>query len=377
MQIESVTRNGLCISCGICASVCPKECITSEYKNGSYLPTIDESKCINCGLCHRLCPGKGVDYLKMYEMLESPIPNDIMIGNFRECLTVQAKDKNILHKSASGGVVTTLVSQLLNDEIYDSAFLIDTYNHDQETFSQRYSKDMDLNNTLKSRYIAVNHSHAVKYILKNRTERIILIGTPCFIQGMIQIINHYKLDRSNYLLLGLFCDKNFSYNMWHYFKSVFTNNELEHLYFRSKDNDDWPGNVILENKKTKWLLPAKIRMLMKEYFCLERCLYCLDKLNQFSDLSCGDNYTKGKYKSTKAGSSNVIVRTNLGNEIMQRYRSKFNINSILVEEVTDSQHMDARKDNFVYSVYKSAKIGYTFNNLPPEIACDICEQAEI
>ena len=291
MRIESVVKDGLCISCGICAGVCPKNCINSEYHNGSYLPAIDESKCVNCGLCHSLCPGKGIDYIKMYEMINTPMPNDIMIGNFKDCLVVQAKDKERLLRSASGGAITTLISNLLDDRIYTSAFLVDTYNYSKEIFTKRYTKDKELINTPKSRYLTINHSHAIKYILKNRNEHIILVGSPCFIQGILQVIEHFKLNRENYLLIGLFCEKTMTYNAWKFFKAIFesqSGNSLEKLYFKNKESDGWTGNAILEGLNNKWLIPAKIRKLMKEYFCPERCIYCIDKLNQLADISCGE-----------------------------------------------------------------------------------------
>ena len=45
-----------CISCGMCAKICPVQAITMrEDANGS-LPVIDHSKCIECGLCVQKCP---------------------------------------------------------------------------------------------------------------------------------------------------------------------------------------------------------------------------------------------------------------------------------------------------------------------------------
>ncbi|MBR0061235.1 MAG: 4Fe-4S binding protein, partial [Selenomonadaceae bacterium] len=56
MKISSVVENNLCVSCGICAGVCPKKCIASTFEAGSYRPTIDENSCVNCGRCYRVCP---------------------------------------------------------------------------------------------------------------------------------------------------------------------------------------------------------------------------------------------------------------------------------------------------------------------------------
>ena len=137
MKISSVIENNLCVSCGICAGVCPKKCIASTYRRGSYLPTIDEKICVNCGLCHKLCPGKSSDYLKISAANGETTPKNIFVGNAKVCLIAQTKLAQILAKSSSGGVVTTLVGNLLTKKIYDAAFLVDTYNYDEEIFSQK------------------------------------------------------------------------------------------------------------------------------------------------------------------------------------------------------------------------------------------------
>ena len=55
---------------------------------------------------------------------------------------------------------------------------------------------------------------------------------------------------------------------------------------------------------------------------------------------------------------------------------KFIINEISIDKIYDSQNLSTRKDNYVYSVYKSSELGYNFNNLPVEMACNIRENPE-
>ncbi|MBQ3451577.1 MAG: 4Fe-4S binding protein [Selenomonadaceae bacterium] len=126
MNISSVVENNLCVSCGLCAGVCPKKCISSIFTAGSYFPTVDENSCVNCGICHKVCPGKGADYVTLYK---GRFPN-IFFGWAVKCFAAQTKDKKILSQSTSGGALTTLIRNLLRDKIYDAAFLVDTYNHD-------------------------------------------------------------------------------------------------------------------------------------------------------------------------------------------------------------------------------------------------------
>ena len=377
MKISAVVENNLCVSCGICAGVCPQKCIESHYNKGSYLPKIDDSKCINCGICYKLCPGKFSDYLNLYKITKKNLPQNIFFGNFKKCLTAQTKNKNILEFSGSGGIVTTLIMKLLKDGDYKFAFLVDTYNHDEEIFSKKYSAEMNFINTPRSRYLTVNHKNAVSYIIKNPHEKIILVGTSCFIQGVQNVIEHFNLNRENYLLLGLFCDKTMNYHVWNHFKIICGNkNPLKNLYFRHKAAGGYPGNVLLECTNKTFALPRQIRMQMKDFFCLERCLYCLDKLNQFADISFGDNYTNVQPSNAEKGSSNIIIRTERGLKIFNQYNDNFNFFEINPKEIATSQNLSLRQSNYIFGIYKSAQIGYSINVVPDKDICLIYETAE-
>ena len=367
MNISSVVKNNLCVSCGLCAGVCPKKCIASTFEAGSYLPTIDENSCVNCELCHKVCPGKSSDYTKC-------AASNIFFGQASECLTAQTRDKKILAQSASGGVVTTLTKNLLRDGVYDAAFLVDTYNHDEETFTNFYTAESDFANTPKSRYVTVNHSRAVAYMIANPDKRLILIGSSCFIQGVLKVIAHFKLNRDNYFLAGLFCDKTMNYNVWYYFKNF---GGADKLYFRTKEPSGWPGDVGLEINGRKIFLPRQIRMQMKDFFCVERCHYCLDKLNQFADISFGDNYTKTPLseQERKEGTGCLIIRTERGAKIFDRYRKDFSVREIAAQEIYDSQNINNRAKNFIFGEYKSAAVGYPINVVPPGVSFNLCEDS--
>lgn len=368
MNISSVVENNLCVSCGICAGVCPKKCITSTLEAGSYQPTIDENSCVNCGLCCKVCPGKSSDYTTC-------AANDIFFGQAIKCLAAQTKDKEILAQSTSGGVITTLIKNLLRDKIYDAAFLVDTYNHDEETFTNLYTTESDFFNTPKSRYVTVNQSRAVSYMLKNPDAKLILVGSSCFIQGILKVIAHCKLNRENYFLAGLFCDKTMNYNVWNFFKEI----GADKLYFRTKEQGGWPGNVGIEKQGEKIILPREVRMNMKDFFCVERCNYCLDKLNQFADISFGDNYTSTPlpaHMDKTTGTSCLIIRTERGAKIFDKYIDDFFTHELSATEIYKSQNIEARKANFIFGEYKSAEVGYPINKVPPEISYGFYENPD-
>lgn len=68
---ENGAKNQRCTSCGICAKVCPPQCIwivrTTDPNTGRPVPSpaefyIDTDICMNCGLCAEFCP---FDAIKM------------------------------------------------------------------------------------------------------------------------------------------------------------------------------------------------------------------------------------------------------------------------------------------------------------------------
>jgi len=70
-EMEDGKREVLCTSCGICAKVCPPQCIwivrSNDPKTGRPIPEptefyIDADICMNCGFCAEYCP---FDAIKM------------------------------------------------------------------------------------------------------------------------------------------------------------------------------------------------------------------------------------------------------------------------------------------------------------------------
>jgi len=86
---ENGEQHDRCTSCGICAKVCPPQCIwivrTSDPKTGRPVPEpaefyIDIDICMNCGYCAEYCPFNAIkmdhDYeLAIYDRLEENIFN--------------------------------------------------------------------------------------------------------------------------------------------------------------------------------------------------------------------------------------------------------------------------------------------------------------
>jgi NADH-quinone oxidoreductase subunit I len=70
-------KNLRCTSCGICAKVCPPQCIwivrSTDPSTGRPIPDpaeyyIDSNICMNCGLCAEYCPFDAIKMDHNYEL---------------------------------------------------------------------------------------------------------------------------------------------------------------------------------------------------------------------------------------------------------------------------------------------------------------------
>lgn len=335
MSQKYVLDSKLCVSCGICAAVCPMKCIEMVYKDGQELPKIDGNKCIDCEKCKRVCG--------QYEKL-LPTKQCLQEAECLECYSAWTQNEKELLGSTSGGVVTALVEYLLSSGNYEKAYLVPHIISANRLSAISYNKYDDLSSTRKSKYVPVSFEKAIQEILKEPTRNVILVATPCVVKNIVNVVEMFHLDRSKILLIGLFCDRTLNYNIIPYFEH-FSLKKMSGLDFRNKEQGGWPGGVKLyfTDGSCKYL-SRLVRAFAKEYFQLESCLYCLDKLNSMADISVGDDYTVRK---TKKGRNSVIIRTEKGRIVFEKLR--INKEACTICEILDSQGMRKRAEKEAFS----------------------------
>lgn len=324
MMQQYVHDAKLCVSCGICAAVCPQKCIQMTWEKGQMLPVIDAVQCIHCGKCERVC--------------SQSLENTCQTGPVTVCYSAWEKDPEKLKKSVSGGVITAMVDTLLADGSYDLAWLVAGVTVNGELAAAEYHAGDDLDQTRKSKYVPVNFQAAATAMIDRPEAKMIFVATPCVVKSLLNLIKMHRLNRSNYLLIGLFCDRTLNYNVLSYFER-FSGKELQSINFRDKGKNGWPGEVkIYCSDGTEQYLSRLVRSFSKEYFQMECCLYCSDKLNDMADISIGDDYT---YRKDKLGKNSVIVRTELGAEAFEKVLAEKE--PCFLEEIQRSQAV-VRKD---------------------------------
>ena len=368
-NVMKTRKLDLCTSCEICAAVCPKGAIVMEYKYGQFLPKINDEKCTKCGLCLKLCPGIDIDPLKLRQ---EKISNHIIDGNYLESYTAYSNDPEIRRNSASGGLITTLIIELIKNKQLDAAFVLDFDKFDGKPARLKATSNInEIINAAKSKYIPASVYNVINTLKKKDNRKYIIVGTPCQIYGIKKFVKKFKISEDNLIFLGLFCEKTLNFNIVQYFKDIYgkLNEQLIKFEFRTKEKYGWPGNSkIYFDSGRDIIIDRKVRMQLKKYFQLNRCLFCYDKLNRLADISFGDCYVEGEDDFN--GKSSVIVRTKKGEEIFDKYSYLFNLEEENIAKIKKSQHIIDKNENlefnkiFIkkYNLYPDSFSDYIINN---------------
>jgi coenzyme F420 hydrogenase subunit beta len=338
MDVRLVVKKGLCHGCGTCSGVCPNDAIrmAEEESKGVYIPVIDINSCHNCGLCYQSCPGHFVDFEDLdRSFLYSPhVQKDILLGSYYACHTGHANDYQIRHSSASGGLVTALLVNLLEQGAIDGA-LVTRMDEENPLRPQPFvARNRDeIISASKSKYCPVALNTALKEILREKG-RFAAVGLPCHVQGIRKAQEKIDaLKKRIVIVLGLFCGMSWNFHA--------TETILEKLNIRVNDvkaldyrGRGWPGKMVvrLKDESLKEIpYPYPIRQFEVDFqsFTPYRCILCSDALSELADISFGDADFALRAKE-KIGKSVVITRSLAGEGLL---KSTFTGKAISLENI--------------------------------------------
>jgi len=117
----SIITQGFCTLCGACEAACPVHAIRIEEGKLHY---DDCSSFLNlCPICYDICPHtEPLSMEVMRFVADAPIRRSAL-GYYRRIVLAQATDPQIRELSHSGGVVTAILAQSMEDGMIDSAII--------------------------------------------------------------------------------------------------------------------------------------------------------------------------------------------------------------------------------------------------------------
>lgn len=356
-NISDVVSSDLCVSCGACESVCKSGSISWKFVHGLFIPQIDSEICSTCGRCRKVCPSADVDVEQTYGCLD-------LSRKEADCYISFSKNPEIRQRSASGGVVSTIVFELLKKHIYDKAYVLEyeNFNGGRAQIKPIWNAE-DVLKSARSKYIPASIDIVVSDIANGKIGKSIVVCTPCQLLAIKRSLTLYHIPENNILFIGLFCENTLNYNIFNYYKHKYGNYHF--LHFKDKCPNGWPGDTLLGKDGESVVIDRSVRMSLKPYFKLPRCLFCFDKLNQLADISCGDCYIKGE-EDTK-GKSNIIIRTNNGQEAFQICKDSLESVKIDYSAIATSQQIESKR----VAISRCINHQHVFKNFSQDELCKI------
>lgn len=335
--VAHIAKLDLCCSCGACIEICSKGAISFIFKRGLFIPKIYENACNGCGLCLRVCPSMPRKVDAIYGKPELFSDEEV------ESYIAYSNNEGFRCKGTSGGVVSTIIYELLKKGVYEKAYVLD---YERFTGEQAIIKPVDCPENVikaaKSKYIPASVANIVKDVLNGTIGKSIVVATPCQMLAIKESLKLKKQSEEDILFIGLFCDKTLNYNIYGYFREKY--GEYDSLHFRDKEGKGWPGDTVLTKDGKVAVVDKSVRMSLKPYFQLNRCRFCFDKLNQLADISCGDCYINGE--NSKEGKSSIIIRTEKGRKAIVESSYLLELKASSLSIIKQSQNLSLKLDNY-------------------------------
>ena len=319
MNITEIVKRGLCHGCGTCVSVCPMHAIQMHVSEslGVYSAKVNTSLCNNCGACVDICPGRGFRFHE--ESVETPVHSlDLLTGHFQACYIGSSSDAGIRFHSSSGGLVTQLLTHLLDKQQIDAAIVAVT--NPESSFRPMpciVTTCDGVQKAAQSKYAPIPINMVLTEALENY-DKIAIVGLPCHIQGARNLARKYRYRGKIVYYFSLFCNHTpnfFAYNSYlnHQGVDCSTISETYHRGF------GWPGlfRIVIESVKVidrKW--SDNWGYVGSHFFYPKRCFVCTDATGEMSDLSFGDPWLP-EYHNESLGLTLVMARSDRGNQILK------------------------------------------------------------
>lgn len=330
VDIETrVADKDRCCGCGVCAAICPVEkCITMEFDvNGQYKPVVDHDICINCGLCLRVCPDDSEADTKVQELFEENHPNleeNELIGPILSCYVGHVSNDQDRLASASGGILTAVLEQLIEAGEIDAVALAgeSNYRSTKKFFeSALVTSNAEIRANRRSKYYPLEYSKLMK-VMKSDDRRYAVVAIPCVTKAIRKAQRYnLRLQRNIRYILTSVCGHNVStfyteYLLWT--NGIDPSSVIKFTYREKEETptaDDFNLSVEYRSKCGKTEVKrlgfhrSNVGKTWYSYmFAMNKCLYCTDFAGELSDASFADAWLPEYVKDVR-GTSLVMVRS--------------------------------------------------------------------
>ena len=323
-EIDNIIEEGLCIGCGLCASVFPKEITMQVSATGNLRPYEDTALTDNqTSHLKSFCPGVIVSGLPENKVSDSR-KVDPTWGAIESVFTGHSSDPEVRHKAATGGALTATCLYLLESGQVDAVLQVAGgglkayFGHSQQSKTAD-----DIVKASGSIYASTAPLEHLLEILKTGIN-IALVAKPCDISAVRLLGKTEKrIDTQIKALLAPMCGGFFPpASMDNFLASVDADeNDVESVSYRG---EGCPGPTTIRFKDGSSLSKTYLDFWgtdSSQWQMPWRCRICPDGSGEAADIVSGDTWPNCEptieMMEDDLGTNVIISRTTRGNNIIK------------------------------------------------------------
>jgi coenzyme F420 hydrogenase subunit beta len=318
-NIQDVIRHDLCNRCGSCAGLSAGRIVFSD-RTGRCVPVIREPlDGPTSRLVWQACSGKGFDFPGHRLSVFGDAGGHPYIGHYRDIHIGFSTDPQIRLNSASGGIISSILTWLLEKKMIDGAVVLGM-SEDEPWLARPFiaTTREEILQAAQSKYIIAPVNEILPEI--GRFEgNLAYVGLPGQVQSirLLQQMDHPWVRPIRYIF-GPFYGNTLHFSSVNSFLRSFGIRDhtlIRKLYFRY---GEWPGKMRVElNDGRVFELPKFHANYLIPFHILKNSLLCTDLTNEYTDISGGDAWAP-VYEERGKGYSMVVTRSETGEEIIKK-----------------------------------------------------------
>lgn len=279
---------------------------------------------------------------------------DYYLGNIEQPYLGYAAEGNIRRNAASGGMVSAVLLHLLRKKEIGGALVCRQKKTkgkiDAKVFIAKTPKD--ILSCQSSIYFYIPILSNLKKI-KEFPAKLAVVGLPCQIKTMRNLMKNNPDLESKLFLIGLFCGhvskKDLLIKILN--QKGIEEKEVKKVIFR---RGHWRGkmHIFLENQTTIIFPFEHFSTYQNLFFYTEKtCLSCTDQTSKLADISAGDVWSY-KFKKNPIKHSLVLARNKKAKKILEKMEQEGRVN---LENITQKDVFDIQKRSLIFHRHIKAR----------------------